>query len=472
MSEDHGPSHDEHKREHRTEHQTVQSGSGQESLQAPGFAPSYYNSLLGDPRLNGRGNGPVKAAVMRQAQQMYGNRAVQRYLKHQQTNKAMTLRGVGVDAAIQRTTSSSGTISDVPLQRWPAGTATSDAETLLATINRANSRRDERRLRQILLALRNARAGQPSATRPIAVRISGQTFNIRLSEINELVIRIEPTSAPATATPDATGTATNSIAAPQGTTTGAVNGPAGNQPVARNSSLANLITAAHGYLNAYHTGATMGIQLFTRTQDASVDWVLFTANILGNLAWAAACFIPPAGVSLVLARGATIAIGVAGGRMLVSAAPLAIRSSQATAQFVLSVAGIAAPAAVGGARSAQATQEANASNNFQESAIHVIGQFWTQLNNQVGDVTRAIDNEATAQGWDESRTQRELLLRMFGSEAFLTGLSRNETPNVNTPAVTTGIANALDRQLHGSYEHFQLPGEMAPRRARPRPPRY
>jgi hypothetical protein len=34
----------------------------------------------GDPRLSGRGNAPVRAAVMRQAQHNYGNRAVQRIL--------------------------------------------------------------------------------------------------------------------------------------------------------------------------------------------------------------------------------------------------------------------------------------------------------------------------------------------------------------------------------------------------------
>src|SRR5690348_6430117 len=43
--------------------------------------PVPAGALLGDPRLEGRGNGPVRATVMRQAQQTYGNRAVRRYLQ-------------------------------------------------------------------------------------------------------------------------------------------------------------------------------------------------------------------------------------------------------------------------------------------------------------------------------------------------------------------------------------------------------
>ena len=42
--------------------------------------PSYPHALLGDPRLNGRGNAPVRNAAMQQAQRTYGNRAVQRAL--------------------------------------------------------------------------------------------------------------------------------------------------------------------------------------------------------------------------------------------------------------------------------------------------------------------------------------------------------------------------------------------------------
>src|SRR5262245_43720402 len=68
-------------RERRTERQAPSPFPGLEGL-APLDAPIAISpsGLLGDPRLNGRGNGPVKVALMRQAQQVYGNRAVQRFL--------------------------------------------------------------------------------------------------------------------------------------------------------------------------------------------------------------------------------------------------------------------------------------------------------------------------------------------------------------------------------------------------------
>ena len=40
-------------------------------------------SLLANPSINGRGNGPVRVAAMRSLQQTYGNRALQRMLAHQ-----------------------------------------------------------------------------------------------------------------------------------------------------------------------------------------------------------------------------------------------------------------------------------------------------------------------------------------------------------------------------------------------------
>jgi hypothetical protein len=48
---------------------------------APENLPGYPSSLLGDARLNARGNQHVRIALMRQMQQTYGNRAVQRYFR-------------------------------------------------------------------------------------------------------------------------------------------------------------------------------------------------------------------------------------------------------------------------------------------------------------------------------------------------------------------------------------------------------
>ncbi len=51
-------------------------------------ASVYPSSLLGNPALSGRGNAPVRAAVIQQAQQTHGNRAVQRYTRAIQRSAA------------------------------------------------------------------------------------------------------------------------------------------------------------------------------------------------------------------------------------------------------------------------------------------------------------------------------------------------------------------------------------------------
>jgi hypothetical protein len=78
---------DEHRRLQRArEHADFgHSVDTSEDKQANESTPSYPQSLLADPRLSGRGNGPVRTALMRQMQQTYGNRATQRYLQRQAT---------------------------------------------------------------------------------------------------------------------------------------------------------------------------------------------------------------------------------------------------------------------------------------------------------------------------------------------------------------------------------------------------
>src|SRR5687768_5794183 len=56
---------------------------------------TYSTSLIGDGRLSNRGNAPVRAAVMRQAQQTYGNRAVQRVLQRSATEGTVTEEPIG-----------------------------------------------------------------------------------------------------------------------------------------------------------------------------------------------------------------------------------------------------------------------------------------------------------------------------------------------------------------------------------------
>jgi hypothetical protein len=98
MSEDQGKIHDDQQKLQRTEHRSAQHAAGLEGLAAPGLASSYSGSLVGDSRLNGRGNQPMKAAVMRQMQQTYGNRAVQRQIATPGLNIAQSFG----DRAVQR----------------------------------------------------------------------------------------------------------------------------------------------------------------------------------------------------------------------------------------------------------------------------------------------------------------------------------------------------------------------------------
>jgi hypothetical protein len=71
---------DDHHRTQRTRQPSAQLTASRENRPSPGHTSTYASTLLGDSRLNGRGNQPVKVAMMRQAQQGYGNRAVQRWM--------------------------------------------------------------------------------------------------------------------------------------------------------------------------------------------------------------------------------------------------------------------------------------------------------------------------------------------------------------------------------------------------------
>src|SRR5438874_7641712 len=86
--------HDERRRLQRAkEHADIEHSEGASGdLQANESAPSYPQSLLADARLSGRGNEPVRVALMREMQQTYGNRATQRFLQRQrQANQATSV---------------------------------------------------------------------------------------------------------------------------------------------------------------------------------------------------------------------------------------------------------------------------------------------------------------------------------------------------------------------------------------------
>src|SRR4051812_23352504 len=87
MAEDQSREHNEQQKVQRAEPTTA----GPESLLAPENAPLYPTSLLNDPRLSGRGNGPVRTALMLQMQRTYGNRATGRFLQSQRVENTPAL---------------------------------------------------------------------------------------------------------------------------------------------------------------------------------------------------------------------------------------------------------------------------------------------------------------------------------------------------------------------------------------------
>jgi hypothetical protein len=69
----------------------------------PSFAgTSLPGSLLGSSVLNGRGNGPVKIALMQQMQQTQGNRSVQRFMQSRRASISSTLSSASTPVATQR----------------------------------------------------------------------------------------------------------------------------------------------------------------------------------------------------------------------------------------------------------------------------------------------------------------------------------------------------------------------------------
>jgi hypothetical protein len=79
---------------HQAEQHASHDNAAQEQHLAPAEEPLYPTSLLGDSHLNERGNEPARVALMQQAQQTYGNRALQRRLSGQGRAKSSTQRAV------------------------------------------------------------------------------------------------------------------------------------------------------------------------------------------------------------------------------------------------------------------------------------------------------------------------------------------------------------------------------------------
>jgi len=93
------------RRHEATAHHTVQrlptpATDGQQDAVAPGNSLARTPlSLLGDPRLNGRGNGVVRQALVQRTQQSIGNQATRRILQRQATGRSAVAGG---PVAVQR----------------------------------------------------------------------------------------------------------------------------------------------------------------------------------------------------------------------------------------------------------------------------------------------------------------------------------------------------------------------------------
>jgi hypothetical protein len=84
MAEDNGRQHIEQDKVRQVDHHAANHTMALAGTVGPESTAAYSGGLLGDARLSGRGNAPVRAAMMQRAQQTYGNRAVQRFLHRSQ----------------------------------------------------------------------------------------------------------------------------------------------------------------------------------------------------------------------------------------------------------------------------------------------------------------------------------------------------------------------------------------------------
>lgn len=79
-------------------------------------APEYPTSVLNNSSINGRGNAPVKAAVMQRMQQTHGNRAVQRFLQRSAAGSGTATEEVPISERIQ-SRAGGGSSLDAGVQR-------------------------------------------------------------------------------------------------------------------------------------------------------------------------------------------------------------------------------------------------------------------------------------------------------------------------------------------------------------------
>ncbi len=88
MAENQSTEHDDRQRSRQPDIDAARHVGELEGSLAPEAQSLYSGALLGDARLNGRGNQPVKIATTQRMQRTYGNWAVQRVLQRSQHSAA------------------------------------------------------------------------------------------------------------------------------------------------------------------------------------------------------------------------------------------------------------------------------------------------------------------------------------------------------------------------------------------------
>jgi hypothetical protein len=157
-------------------------------------------------------------------------------------------------------------------------------------------------------------------------------------------------------------------------------------------SRSDLVTIANTAINAEYVGAARdGLTDFESDVGSTFDYGSAMAALTGNLIWATACF----------ATGGTA--------------------------FAISLVGIGVGT---GAPAASGTVDRAA---FHQRGADVIEEIRVRLLNKIVPVTNDVDQQATAQNWDEFRTRRELLLQLLRPEYI--AVVAGGLPTVNRAAI-------------------------------------
>lgn len=130
MPEDQGREHSE-QRTPQVEHKREHASSESDGLVPADLGLGYPVSLLGDPNMSGRGNGPVRAAIVQRMQQSHGNRATRQFVQ-----RSVDRSGGSSRLAVQRQDGPDGGVSGPTDAGAPGGVATAPPASLAERLRR------------------------------------------------------------------------------------------------------------------------------------------------------------------------------------------------------------------------------------------------------------------------------------------------------------------------------------------------